>query len=60
MARELLGGAELDDSLREVARRIATMFDLSSASIELAWADSDERAPCACRCWWRDRASARS
>ncbi len=43
MARTLLGGAELEESLRTAGRRIASAFGLSSVSIELAWADSDER-----------------
>jgi two-component system sensor histidine kinase KdpD len=43
MARLLLGGAVLDDSLRAVGREIAMLFALSSVSIELTWMDSDER-----------------
>jgi two-component system, OmpR family, sensor histidine kinase KdpD len=43
MARLLLGGAVLDDSLRAAARALATTFGLDSASIELTWTDSDER-----------------
>lgn len=43
MARILLGGAQLEDSLRTVGQRIATAFGLSSVGIELAWVDSDER-----------------
>ena len=43
MARTLLGGAELEESLRTAGRRIASAFGLSSVSIELSWADSDER-----------------
>ena len=43
MARILLGGAQLDDSLRTAGQRIAAAFGLSSVGIELAWADSDER-----------------
>jgi two-component system sensor histidine kinase KdpD len=43
MARLLLGGTVLDDSLRAAARQVATTFGLASVSIELAWADSDER-----------------
>ena len=43
MARILLGGAQLDDSLRTAGQRIASAFGLSSVGIELAWADSDER-----------------
>ena len=43
MARLLLGGAVLDESLRSAARQIATAFELPSVSIELSWTDSDER-----------------
>ena len=43
MARILLGGAQLDDSLRTAGQRIAAAFRLPSVGIELAWADSDER-----------------
>jgi two-component system sensor histidine kinase KdpD len=43
MARELLGGAVLDESLRVVGRKIATTFSLDSVRIELAWTDSDQR-----------------
>jgi two-component system sensor histidine kinase KdpD len=43
MARILLGGTSLDNSLRTVGQRIAAAFDLSSVGVELAWVDSDER-----------------
>lgn len=43
MARILLGGSELDRSLRTVGQRIAAAFDLPSVAVELAWVDSDER-----------------
>jgi two-component system sensor histidine kinase KdpD len=43
MARILLGGSELDTSLRTVGQRIAAAFGLSSVGVELAWVDSDER-----------------
>ena len=43
MARILLGGAQLENSLRTAGQRIATAFGLSSVGIELAWVDSDER-----------------
>jgi two-component system sensor histidine kinase KdpD len=43
MARLLLGGTELDESLRAAGRRVATAFSLPSVSIELTWTDSDER-----------------
>jgi two-component system, OmpR family, sensor histidine kinase KdpD len=42
-ARILLGGSELDSSLRTVGQRIAAAFGLASVAVELAWADSDER-----------------
>ena len=43
MARILLGGTELEESLRTAGQRIASAFGLASVSVELAWADSDER-----------------
>jgi two-component system, OmpR family, sensor histidine kinase KdpD len=43
MARVLLGGAELEQSLRTVGQRIASSFGLSSVAVELSWVDSDER-----------------
>jgi two-component system, OmpR family, sensor histidine kinase KdpD len=43
MARILLGGTELDNSLRTVGQRIAAAFGLTSVGVELAWVDSDER-----------------
>jgi two-component system sensor histidine kinase KdpD len=43
MARLMLGGASFEDSLREVANRIAQAFGLASVSIETGWADSDDR-----------------
>jgi two-component system, OmpR family, sensor histidine kinase KdpD len=43
MARLLLGGATREESLRAVARRIAEAYELPSASVELAWIDSDDR-----------------
>jgi two-component system, OmpR family, sensor histidine kinase KdpD len=43
MARLLLGGTVLDESLRAAGRKIATTFGLSSVAIELSWADSDQR-----------------
>jgi two-component system, OmpR family, sensor histidine kinase KdpD len=43
MARILLGGTELDNSLRTVGQRIAAAFGLTSVGVELTWADSDER-----------------
>jgi two-component system, OmpR family, sensor histidine kinase KdpD len=43
MARILLSGSALDNSLRSVGQRIAAAFGLSSVGVELAWVDSDER-----------------
>jgi two-component system sensor histidine kinase KdpD len=43
MARLLLGGAVLQDSLRAAGRRVAAAFGLPSVAIELSWVDSDER-----------------
>jgi two-component system, OmpR family, sensor histidine kinase KdpD len=43
MARILLGGTELDNSLRTVGQRIAAAFGLPSVGVELTWVDSDER-----------------
>jgi two-component system sensor histidine kinase KdpD len=43
MARLLLGGAVLEESLRAAGRQVATTFGLPSVSIELSWTDSDER-----------------
>ena len=43
MARILLGGTSLDNSLRTVGQRIAAAFGLTSVGVELAWVDSDER-----------------
>ena len=43
MARLMLGGATVEDSLREVANRIATAFALPSVSLEMGWVDSDDR-----------------
>lgn len=44
MARVLLGGAALDDSLRTVGQRIARAFDLPSVEVTAAWRDSDARS----------------
>lgn len=41
MARVLLGGAALDDSLRVVGQRIAKVFDLPSVKVSALWRDSD-------------------
>ena len=43
MARLLLGGETVEDSLKAAGARIAKAFDLPSLSIELTWVDSDER-----------------
>jgi two-component system, OmpR family, sensor histidine kinase KdpD len=43
MARLLLGGGDMEESLREVGQRIAGAYGLPSVSVELAWVDSDQR-----------------
>jgi two-component system sensor histidine kinase KdpD len=43
MARLMLGGSTIDDSLREVANRIAQAFGLPSVALEMGWVDSDDR-----------------
>jgi two-component system sensor histidine kinase KdpD len=43
MARVLLGGSDLDDSMRVVGQRIARAFDLPSVELTSGWRDSDER-----------------
>jgi two-component system sensor histidine kinase KdpD len=43
MARLLLGGGSIEESLREVGKRIAEAYDLSSVAVELSWVDSDPR-----------------
>jgi two-component system sensor histidine kinase KdpD len=43
LARLLLGARSVEDSLRAASQRIAKTFDLPSVSIELGWADSDQR-----------------
>ena len=43
MARVLLGGENLDDSLRIVGQRIAQAFGLPWVEVETRWGDSDER-----------------
>jgi two-component system, OmpR family, sensor histidine kinase KdpD len=43
MARLLLGGGSVEESLRTVAQRIAEAYELPSVSVELAWVDSDPR-----------------
>src|ERR687896_325636 len=43
MARLLLGGSSIKDSLRVVGQRIAGAFGLASVSVELRWVDSDTR-----------------
>ena len=43
MARLLLGGGSIEESLRTVGQRIAEAYDLSSVSVELSWVDSDPR-----------------
>jgi two-component system sensor histidine kinase KdpD len=43
MARVLLGGERLEDSLRVVGQRVARAFDLPWVEVELGWVDSDPR-----------------
>jgi two-component system sensor histidine kinase KdpD len=43
MARVLLGGESMDDSLRVVGQRIARAFDLPWVEVEQGWTDSDAR-----------------
>jgi two-component system sensor histidine kinase KdpD len=43
MARVLLGGENLEDSLRVVGQRIAQAFDLPWVDVETRWTDSDQR-----------------
>ena len=43
MARLLLGGGSIEESLRAVGQRIAEAYELTSVSVELAWVDSDPR-----------------
>ena len=43
MARLLLGGSNLDDSLRVVGQRIARAFELSSVELTGGWRDTDQR-----------------
>ena len=43
LARVLLSGSSVEDSLRAASQRIAQTFDLPSVAIELGWADSDQR-----------------
>jgi two-component system sensor histidine kinase KdpD len=43
MARLLLGGAEVEESLRLVGQRIAQTFDLPSVEVEPSWIGSDRR-----------------
>ena len=43
MARLLLGGGSIEESLRTVAQRIAEAYELPSVSVELTWVDSDPR-----------------
>ncbi len=43
MARLLLGGAQIAESLRLVGQRVAQTFDLPSVEVEPRWVDSDRR-----------------
>lgn len=43
MARILLGGSKLEESLQVVGRRIAQAFDLPWVEVEIGWIDGDQR-----------------
>jgi two-component system, OmpR family, sensor histidine kinase KdpD len=43
MARLLLGGGRIEESLSTVGQRIAEAYNLASVSVELSWVDSDPR-----------------
>lgn len=43
MARVLLGGGSLDESLKVVGQRIAQAFGLSWVEVDAGWIDSDQR-----------------
>jgi two-component system, OmpR family, sensor histidine kinase KdpD len=43
MARLLLGGGRIEESLMTVGQRIAEAYNLASVSVELSWVDSDPR-----------------
>jgi two-component system sensor histidine kinase KdpD len=44
MARLLLGGSSLEESLRAVGHRITAAYGVDPVCVELRWIDSDERA----------------
>jgi two-component system sensor histidine kinase KdpD len=44
MARLLLGGSSLEESLRAVGRQITAAYGVDPVSVELRWTDSDDRA----------------
>ena len=43
LARVLLSGSSVEESLRSASQRIARAFELPSVAIELGWVDSDQR-----------------
>ena len=43
MARVLLGGESIEESLRVVGQRIAQAFDLPWVEVEIRWTESDQR-----------------
>ena len=58
MARLLLGGTVLDESLRAAGRQIATAFDLG-VRVRSSWRGRTPTSAAArCRCWWTARGSA--
>ena len=44
MARLLLGGSSLEESLRAVGRRITAAYGVDPVTVELRWVDSDDDA----------------
>ena len=44
MARLLLGGSSLEESLRAVGRRITAAYGVDPVTVELRWVDSDDHA----------------
>jgi two-component system, OmpR family, sensor histidine kinase KdpD len=44
LARLLLGGSSLEESLRAVGRRITAAYGVEQVRVELRWVDSDERS----------------
>ena len=49
MARLLLGGGSIEESLRTVAQRIADAYGLPSVSVELTWVTAIRGGAPGCR-----------